>query len=83
MKAISLIAASALTLSTALPAQASGCYPSLAANVVANSIRGGLTPTQAFQEARASGSFNGTNGCAAQVIGYMRSQPYLYSDLVR
>lgn len=53
------------------PAQARGCYPSLAAQIVINVLRGGGTEKQAWQAAYEEGSFNGTESCYLQVRGYI------------
>lgn len=75
-------ALSALTIIGALPARASGCYPPLAASVLADSIRGGLSPSQAVQQASSEGYVN-SESCLARTIGYMRSLPTIYGDVLR
>lgn len=83
MKGILLVTATAVVaMANGLPAQAGGCYPSLAASVIADSIRGGLTPSQAVQQAANEGNLN-SEACLARTIGYMRSMPYTFGDIVK
>ncbi len=63
-------------------AQAKGCYPPLAANVIAEMIRGGASAGQAMQEAINSGYVD-SQACATRVVGYMRSYPYSFGDVIR
>ena len=70
-----------LAAGSAMRAEAGGCYTSLAANVIAESVRGGLSPSQAVQQASNEGYLN-SEACLARTIGYMRSLPYTYSDVV-
>jgi hypothetical protein len=65
-----------LAAGSAMRAEAGGCYTSLAANIIAESIRGGLTSSQAVQQASNEGYLN-SQACLARTIGYMRSLPYL------
>ena len=63
-------------------AAAAGCYPALAARTIANMIRGGATPDQAVAVAFRKGELNG-DACAIETVGYMRSLPYVYGDVLR
>ena len=75
-------AAAAFLIAIGLPARASGCYESLAAGVIANSIRGGLSPSRSVEQATNEGYING-EACLIRTIGYMRSMPILYGDVVK
>ena len=63
-------------------AQAAGCYPPLAANVIANMMRGGATSYQAQQAATNRGYLD-SDWCVMETVGYMRGYPYIYGDIVR
>ena len=63
------------------PAQAAGCYPATAANEVANLIRGGVDAEDAVRESIRRGSID-SEMCAHQMLGYMRSHPYVYGDVL-
>ena len=68
-------------LTTPAPAQAAGCYPALAANEVANLVRGGVDGGDAIRESIRRGNIN-SEMCARQMLGYMRSHPYVYGDVL-
>ncbi len=51
------------------PVHARGCYPSLAATIIVNVLRGGGTEKQAWQAAYEEGNFNGTESCYLQIKG--------------
>ena len=79
--AITALATTAL-IGTAPKAEAfQGCYPSLAANDIANMIRGGATAGEAIDFAAQNGNLN-SERCVQATIGYMRSMPYLFGDIV-
>ena len=63
-------------------AAAAGCYPPLAARTIANMIRGGATSDQAITAAIRKGELN-DNACAIETLGYMRSLPYVFGDVLR
>ena len=58
-----------------------GCYPSLAANDMANMLRGGASKEQAIDWAVRNGNLD-SEGCFISTIGYMRSLPYVFGDVV-
>ena len=63
-------------------AEARGCYRALAANEIANMIRGGATVDQAIDYAISEGSID-SRGCLTSTVGYMRSLPYVFGDVLR
>ena len=67
-------------IATPAPAQA-GCYPALAANEVANLVRGGVDGGDAIRESIRRGNID-SEMCARQMLGYMRSHPYVYGDVL-
>jgi hypothetical protein len=72
-----------LPFTFANPAQAySGCYTASAANTIANMIRGGASSEQAVFAAIDKGEIN-SQACITETVGYMRSLPYVYGDVVR
>ena len=85
MKKFANIALTALLATTALVATArgaqAGCYPALAADEVANMIRGGINSKDAVQESIRRGNID-SEMCARQMLGYMRSHPYVYGDVL-
>jgi hypothetical protein len=81
-KVLFATAAAALAIGSGLPAQAGGCYSSLAASVIADSIRGGLSSSQAIQQAVDEGDLN-NEGCLARTVGYMPSLSTLYGDVLK
>ena len=63
-------------------AQAAGCYPPLAANTLANMARGGATAEQAINRAFQKGELD-SKTCYIETLGYMRSLPYTFGDVLR
>ena len=66
---------------TPAPAQAGGCYTSTAAHEVANMVRGGIPAGEAIAESARRGHLD-SKICVAQMVGYMRSNPYVFGDVV-
>ena len=85
MNKLANVALTALIATTALVATArgaqAGCYPALAANEIANMIRGGIPAGEAISESARRGNLD-SKICVAQTVGYMRSNPYVYGDVV-
>ena len=77
-----LIAAFLATTSlfAAQPAQA-GCYPSLAANEIADLIRAGAPDELAIQSAIDNGYLD-SKQCMRSVVDYWRQYTYIFSDIV-
>ena len=67
-------------IATPAPAQAA-CYPHTAANEVANLVRGGVDGGDAIRESIRRGNID-SEMCARQMLGYMRSLPYVYGDVL-
>ena len=85
MKLISAIATAAVigtSFIDASPAKASGCYTSLAVNIIGEVVRGGGSPQEALDAAVAEG-FIDSKGCITRVRGRMRSLPSTYGDVLR
>ena len=85
MKKLANIALTALIATTAIVGTArgaqAGCYPATAANEVANMVRGGVDGGDAIREAVRRGHLD-SEMCARQMLGYMRSNPYVYGDVL-
>ena len=67
-------------IATPAPAQAA-CYPHTAANEVANLVRGGVDGADAIRESIRRGNID-SEMCARQMLGHMRSNPYVYGDVL-
>ena len=67
-------------IATPAPAQAA-CYPHTAADEVANLVRGGVDGGAAIRESIRRGNID-SEMCARQMLGYMRSNPYVYGDVL-
>ena len=78
--ALTALIATTAIVGTARGAQA-GCYPALAANEVANLVRGGVDGGDAIRESIRRGHID-SEMCARQMLGYMRSLPYVYGDVL-
>ena len=78
--ALTALIATTAIIGTARGAQA-GCYPATAASEVANLIRGGVDAEDAVRESIRRGSID-SEMCARQMLGYMRSHPYVYGDVL-
>ena len=68
-------------IATPAPAKAGGCYPHTAANEVANLVRGGVDGGDAIRESIRRGNID-SEMCARQMLGYMRSLPYVFGDVL-
>ena len=58
-----------------------GCYPTLAAQIVAETIRGGGTFSEAFREAQHRGNVD-SQVCVRRVFGVMRQYSGSYRDVL-
>ena len=82
-KALFATAAIAATSFVALAPEAkAGCYPALAAQNIAQMIRGGASPKQAIQFAIDRGNVD-SDSCMTATIGYMRGYSAVYGDVLR
>jgi hypothetical protein len=63
------------------PAKAGGCYPALAADEIANLVRGGVDGGDAIRESIRRGHID-SEMCARQTLGYMRNHPYVFGDVL-
>lgn len=59
-----------------------GCYPALAADDIANMLRGGASTDQAIDWAIRNGNLD-SEGCLVSTVGYMRSMHFVFGDVVR
>ena len=79
------IAASALLAATslfsAMPAEASSCNPTIAADIIGNIMRGGGSRQLALQAAASEGYYDGTDYCFYGIRGYMRKWPATYGSI--
>ena len=85
MNKLANIALTALIATTAIVGTARGaqaaCYPHTAANEVANLVRGGVDGGDAIRESIRRGNID-SEMCARQMLGYMRSNPYVFGDVL-
>ena len=67
---------------TANPSQAAGCYPSIAARIIDQVIKGGGSPQMAIQSAVDNGDIN-NQGCTIRVRGHMRNYESIYKQTLQ
>ena len=79
--ALTALIATTAIVGTARGAQARGCYTATAATEVANMIRGGVTAKDAIIESGRRGHLD-SEMCIRQMVGYMRSNPYVFGDVI-
>ena len=83
IKAFTITALATATLVGVAPkAEASqGCYRALAADDIAMMMRGGATAGEAIDYAIDNGNID-SKRCLTSVVGYMRSMPYVFGDVL-
>ena len=85
MNKLAKLALTALITTTAIVGTArgaqAGCYTATAANEVANMVRGGIPAGEAIAESARRGHLD-SKICVAQMVGYMRSNPYVFGDVI-
>ena len=85
-KLFNAIAAAAVigtSLITANPAQARGCYVSMATMDMDSLIAGGASLKQAYQYAVSNGNLDGSDMCWIKLKGFSKSVQHVYPALYR
>ena len=84
MNCKTLVASTLLTatsLISAMPAEASSCNPTFAADLIGNIMRGGGSRQIAAKAALNEGYYDGSSSCYYAIRGYIRKYPYYFGNI--